>query len=248
MKTLFLAAAGSAFVATFMADRAFADDVYLTNGGMISGIVRSESDWTTVEVPSGTVSFPSTQVLRVERSRHVLHEYYEKHAAIDKSQDPNAVFQLAAWCKAKGLSRVTVELSRRVLALDSEHEGARALLGYQKRDNRWLAPDEVRRADGQVEFRGRWMASIERDRILREEEESRQAALARYEERKRQEEERRRAAASQPGQRRETLVLGIRNVGEPYHRYYSRSRSGRGRGGHIRGLRGLIRPGTTIRK
>lgn len=248
MKTLILAASGSAFLAIVMPARAFADDVYLTNGGIISGIVRSESDWSYVEVPSGAVSLPSAQVSRVERARHDLHDYYERRVALGESKDTNAIYLLAAWCKSNGLSRFTVELSRRILALEAEHDGARALLGHQKRDGRWLDPDEVRRAEGQVEFRGRWVASVERDRILREEEEARQAALVRYEERKRQEEERCRAAASQPGQGRETLVLGIRNVGEPYHRYYKRSRSGRGRGGHVRGLRGLIRPGTTIRK
>lgn len=247
MKTFSLAASGSAILAVLVTSTARADDVHLSNGGVISGIVRSESDWITVEVPSGTVSFPASQVSRVERSRHVLHEYYEKHAALEKSRDPAAIHQLAVWCKQKNLSRFSLELSKRVVSIDPEHEGARALLGHQKRDNRWLSADEARRADGQVEFRGRWMSVVERDGILRDEEEARQAALARYEERKRQEEVRRREAARN-APRQETLVLGIGSVGEPYHRYYNRPRSGRGRGGHVRGHRGFTRPGSVIRR
>lgn len=247
MKIPHLAASGTAFLAILAAGPARADDVYLTNGGVISGIVRSESDWITVEIPGGTVSLPSSQVSRVEKSRHVLQEYYERLAALEKSKDAQSTFNLAAWCKEKGLTRPSVELSQRVIAIEPDHGGARAILGHQKRDGRWLSPEEARRADGQVEFRGRWIAQPERDRILREEDEARRDALARSDERRRQEEERRREAASRPGQQRETLVLGIGSVGEPYHRYY-RPRSGRGRGGHVRGIRGVTRPGSTIRR
>ena len=241
MKRLILGVLAAALPAALTASPVRADDVHLTNGGMISGIVRSESDWITIEVASGTVSIPSAQVVRVERTRHVLHDYYDRLAPIEKGKDPEALYKLAAWCREKGLSRSSIDLSKRVLALDPANEGAHALLGHQKRDGRWLSPDEARRADGQVEFRGRWVAAAERDRVLREEEEARQEALARYEER------RRAAAAARTPERQETLVLGIGSVGEPYHRYY-RPRSGRGRGGHIRGLRGVARPGSTIRR
>lgn len=247
MKILQFAFPATALLAVMAANPAVADDVYLTNGGMISGVVRSESDWVSVEIAGGTVSFPSSQVSRIEKSRHVLHEYYERLAALGQSKDAAALYTLAAWCKEKGLTRPSVELSKRILSIEPDHEKAHAILGHQRRDGRWLSPDEARRADGQVEFRGRWVAQAERDRTLREEEDVRQEALARSEERRRLEEERRREAASRAGQGGETLVMGIGSVGEPYHRYY-RPRSGRGRGGHIRGIRGVARPGSTIRR
>ena len=241
MKHFLLGAFASALSAALFPGAVRADEVHLTNGGTISGIVRGETDWISIEVPGGTVSIPSAQVVRVERNRHVLHDYYEKLAALKTSKDPGELHKLAAWCKDNGLSRHSADLSKRVLAIDPAHEGAHGLLGHEKRDGRWLSPDEARRADGQVEFRGRWVAAADRDRILREEDEARREALARYEER------RRAAEAARPPERQETLVLGIGSVGEPYHRYY-RPRSGRGRGGHIRGLRGMTRPGSTIRR
>lgn len=237
--------AGSVLFVAALFNAAYGDDVSLTSGGTVSGIVREESDWIKVEVPSGTVSFPASQVEKIERKKHVLHEYYEKYAPIERSKDPQALYDLAAWAKERGLTRFTVELSGRVLALDPGHEGAHCLLGHEKREDRWLGADEAKRADGLVRFQGRWITAAERDRILREEDEIRQAAADRYEQRKREAEERRKAAASDPSRQGETLVMGINSVGEPYHRNYTRY--GRGRGGRFRGHLGP-RPGSVIHR
>lgn len=230
-----------------LSSAAWPDEVRLTSGGTVSGIVREESDLVTVEVPAGVVSIPASQVIEVERKRHLLHDYYERFGSLEKSSDPKALYELASWSAQKGLTRFAIELSSRILKLDKEHEGAHKLLGHELRDGRWLTAEESKAADGQVFFRGRWMAGAERDRLQKDEEDARQAALERYDQRKREEEERRKAAASKnPGQQ-ETLVMGIGGRGEEsYHRssrYYSGSRSGRGR----RGIRGFLpRPGSTI--
>ena len=248
MKTSLLAAAG---VASFIAQAsAWADDVRLSSGGTISGIVRQESDTVTVEVVAGTVSVPASQVAQIERKRHLLHDYYEWLDRLGAAPDMKALYDLALWAHAKGLSRFSTDLSARVLRLDKGHEGAHKLLGHEFRDGRWLSADEAKAAEGQVYFRGRWIPLVERERILRDEDDARRTALERYEERRREDEERRKLAdASRPGERQETLVMGIGTVGEPYHRTYTRSRYGRGRGGHIGGIRGLgHRPGTTIRR
>lgn len=242
MKTLFVTLVGTL---GFLCSAARADEVRLASGGTVSGIVRQESDMVTVEVPAGMVSIPASQVVEIERKRHALHDYYERYGALEKSSDPRALYELASWAAQKGMTRFATELSVRVLKADREHEGAHKLLGHELRDGRWMTAEESKAADGQVFFRGRWMAGAERDSLLKDEEDARQAALDRYEQRKREEEERRKAAAARnPGQQ-ETLVMGIGGRGEEsYHRssrYYSRS--GRGR----RGIRGLVhRPGSTI--
>jgi hypothetical protein len=244
MRTTYWTGGASLFVA-LLVNTAFADDVSLTSGGTISGIVREESDWVRVEVPSGMVSFPTSQVDRIERKKHVLHEYYEKSALLEKSKDSKALYDLAAWAKEKGLTRMMTELSGRILALEPGHEGAHTLLGHEKREGSWLSMDEAKRADGLVRFQGRWIAAAERDRVLREEDQARQAATERYEQRKREEEERRKAGATDPARQGETLVMGIGSVGEPYHRNYSRY--GRGRGGRFRG-HSAPRPGSVIHR
>lgn len=244
MKILFITLTGTWGL---LCSAARADEVRLASGGTVSGIVRQESDMVIVEVTAGMVSVPASQVVEIERKRHALHDYYERYGPLERSSDPKALYELASWAAQKGLPRFAVELSARVLKLDREHEGAHKLLGHELREGRWMTAEESKTANGQVFFRGRWMAGAERDRLLKDEEDARQAALDRYEQRKREEEERRKAAASKnPGQQ-ETLVMGIGGRGEEsYHRssrYYSGSRSGRGR----RGIRGLLhRPGSTI--
>ncbi len=244
MKTLLLGTAGA--LGFLFAIPSWADDVKLSNGGTISGIVRQEADMVTVEVISGTVSVPVAQVVEIERKRHVLHDYYEGLDRLGASPDAKGLYDLARWAHDKGLRRFASELSNRVLRMDKSHDGAHKLLGHDLRDGRWLSTEEAKSADGLVSFRGRWVPTAERDLILRDEEDARRAALERSEERRREQEERRKATdAARTPQRQETLVVGIGSVGEPYHRYYTPSRHGRGRGGHIRGIR---RPGTTIRR
>jgi hypothetical protein len=246
MKTLSFSCIAS--VALGLVTVARADEVRLASGGTLSGVVRQESDWVTVEVAAGTVTVPASQVTEIERKRHPLHEYYERLSGLGSSPGVNDLVALASWADKQGFGRFARELSTRVLAKDQEQEGAHKLLGHERRDGRWLTSAEVKAADGLVSFRGRWIPREERDRILREEEDARQAALDRSEERRRQEEERRRAAGERTGQTQETLVMGIGSTGEPYHRNYTRSRYGGRRGGHIRGFGGHSRPGTTIRR
>ncbi len=247
MKFMCLISAGSLALG-FASTAALADEVRLTSGGTLSGVVRQESDWVTVEVAAGTVTVPASQVTEIERKRHPLHEYYERLAGLGGSPKVEDLNILAFWADKQGLGRFARELSARVLAKDPDHEGAHRLLGHERRDGRWLTPAQAKAADGQVSFRGRWVLKEERDRILRDEEDARRLALERSEERRRQEEERRRAAAERGGQAQETLVLGIGSVGEPYHRNYTRSRHSGRRGGHIRGFGGHPRPGTIIRR
>lgn len=248
MKTLLVVSAGA--MGFLFAVPGWADDVRLSSGGTISGIVRQETDMVTIEVIAGTVSVPAGQVVEIERKRHVLHDYYESLDRLGGAPDAKGLYELARWAHEKGLRRFASELSNRVLRQDKSHEGAHKLLGHDLRDGRWLSAEEAKAADGLVSFRGRWIPTAERERILRDEEDARRTAIERSEERRREADERRKAAdAARTPERQETLVMGIGSVGEPYHRYYTRSRHGRGRGGHIRGFRGFTpRPGTTIRR
>ncbi len=66
-------------------------------------------------------------------------------------------WDLAEWCRKRTLlSERKVHLER-ILELDPDHEKARRLLGYFKRDGEWTTEEEVRKSQGYVRHKGRWV-------------------------------------------------------------------------------------------
>lgn len=169
-----------------LASSAAADEIVLTSGGKLSGIVRSEdAACVTVEVGAGTVTLPRTQIREIRGGPSALSEYYERATRLKDSKDPGALAELARWAKANGLERHARRQFERVLELDPDHAEARRALGFTRHEGRWLTRTELLLATGHVQFRGRWMKETERAAILAREEEARKK---REEERRRREE------------------------------------------------------------
>lgn len=151
-----------------------ADELHLDDGRILVGEVLIMTE-ETVQFRShaagmrAEVRIPRRQVLRltfgpvpVDRARQALDsERADLPAtAVDKR------WALALRYQETGHSGPYQALAREIIALDGEHVGARTALGYQRWQEQWLRPDELKQAQGLIRFRGDWIASDERDRIL----------------------------------------------------------------------------------
>lgn len=165
--------------------------VKLKNGGRLEGILHDDSDKIWLEVDGGKIGFDASVVESIEVAPNKYSEFREREAAVDAA-DPAALWALASWASARGLSGYARATSLRVLRLDADHAGARALLGYELFEGRWLTHDEAMVAKGFVRFEGRWITKAEQEAILRERDERRRARLE--EERRQAEENARREA------------------------------------------------------
>lgn len=150
MRTLMLVLAG-----LFFAVAARADVVHLKNGKSIEGKVTVQGDKVTVQIPFGSVSFPKSKVLRIERKESSIEVYDKKIVALKKG-DVAGRLELAAWCRKQGLRARGDALLRDVLTLDPQNATARKLTGYVKHGGEWITPDEKYRALGMIKFEGQW--------------------------------------------------------------------------------------------
>jgi hypothetical protein len=132
-----------------------ADVVYLTNGKSIEGRVTVDGEKVTVELPCGTVSFPKSKVLRIERKESSVEAFEKKYKALPEG-DTAARLTLAAWCRRGGMGPRSEALLREVLDIDTDNAEARRLLGYVQHDGRWVTPEDRNRQIGLVEFEGQW--------------------------------------------------------------------------------------------
>lgn len=150
--------------------------VKLKNGGRLEGILHDDAENIWLEVDGGKIGFELGIVESIEVKPNRHSEFREREAAVDAA-DPAALWALASWASARGLSGYARATSLRVIGLDADHAGARALLGYEKIGGRWLSHDEAMVAKGYVRFEGRWITKAEQEAILRERDERRRARL-----------------------------------------------------------------------
>jgi hypothetical protein len=74
----------------------------------------------------------------------------EKLKAIDQ-KDANALFGVAKWADENGLKTDAKRLARQVIKIDKDHAEARAMLGYEKYEGKWLTSREIERAKAKKE-------------------------------------------------------------------------------------------------
>ncbi len=146
---------GFAVALGVVAAGARADVVFLTNGKSIEGKVTVEGEKVTVELPCGTVSFPKSNVLRIERKESNIEAFERRYAALP-AKDAPARLALAAWCRGEKLDARNDKLLREVLEFDAENAEARRLLGFVRHEGRWVTSNERYRELGLVEFEGQW--------------------------------------------------------------------------------------------
>ncbi len=176
--------------------------VRLKNGGSLEGLLLSDDGRRImIEFGAGTITLNKEDVASLELSRNRFQEFKEREARVAPT-DAKALWELALWAKANNLSSYADKTAQRLIALEPDHAGARALLGFEQVEGRWMKKSEAMRAKGFVWHKGQWITKSEYELILKAEEEKR---LRREEERRLKEEERRRQEEERQERRREQI-------------------------------------------
>jgi hypothetical protein len=152
---------GTALLVLVAAGPLAADEVHLTSGGVVRGIVVEEgSQRVVVETPPGRVSIAASRVARVVREHSSLAELRRRSERL-APEDADGWLALGEWARARQLETGARGAFERVLALDADNAVAQQALGRVRVDGRWLTPDEARRASGLVPFEGEWLTPSE---------------------------------------------------------------------------------------
>jgi hypothetical protein len=147
---------------------AAADEVYLKNGGRLTGEVVEDSPTRVVlEAGPGRVTVPRSRVARVVDSASPLERYADRAAAL-RSNDVEGWVALGRWAREAGLPTQARRAFEHALRLDPGNEAAHLGLGHVRVAGRWMSEDDSYRARGYVRFDGRWMSPEERDLLMAE--------------------------------------------------------------------------------
>lgn len=138
---------------------AVADTFQLAQGGQIEGewLNRNEQPATSylVRTPSGiVVSLPLGTVRETVRQSEAACEYSRRSPlTVDTAA---AQWELAEWCRQKGLTQERGRHLRRVVELEPNHQRARYALGFQFQNGEWITKGDAKRRDGYEFYRGKW--------------------------------------------------------------------------------------------
>ncbi len=147
-------------------------DVFeLANGGRIEGRLVESGDGAekTVVVElagGGKLSIARSQIARVDTKSNVEAEY-EKRAR----SSPDTVaghWELAQWCSDHKLRNEARRHLERIVELDPNHEEARGLLGFRKKDGQWMTRDDMMDGRGMVMYEGRYVTRQHVELLQRE--------------------------------------------------------------------------------
>ncbi|GEM_PF-1032535 len=133
-----------------------ADTVRLRTGGTIEGIARDTGETIVVETQYGTMEIGKELVTSVEWKRTPITEHKER-ATLLPDTDWEGWLGLGRWADDQGLEALAKEDYEHVIEIDPENPSARAALGHEKVDGRWMTHDEAMAAKGYVRFEGAWM-------------------------------------------------------------------------------------------
>lgn len=153
-----------------LSSAAFADEVVLRNGSVLSGVVREEGDRVVVEMDYGTMTFKKVDVRAIRRGEDVLSQFEERTKT---ATDVKSMMALADWAKDHSLNGRATQLYQKVIVLDPDQAEARKALGFEKVNGVWLAGDDLMMARGFVKIGGRWVSRQLAEQILAQEAQAR---------------------------------------------------------------------------
>lgn len=149
-------------IVTTAASLAAADEIQLTNGRKLTGIVsKKDAQKVTIEVGAGSITVDAKEVSAINPGKTALNEYDERWKELQTSTKPAELYDLLKWAKSKGVTRHVAPLAHKILALDPEHAGARAELGHEKIAGKWLNYDQAQESRGFVKLDDRWVTKAE---------------------------------------------------------------------------------------
>lgn len=135
---------------------AFADQIQLKGGGSIEGVVIEDGDDVVIQMDMGTVTLPRAEIALVVPAASALDELKTRLDAVGDT-DARGLFAVARWAATRGLLARARAIARQVIARQPDHAQARAMLGHEKIDGRWLSPAEVMRHRGYVRRGAGWI-------------------------------------------------------------------------------------------
>ena len=149
-------------IVTAAALTATADEIQLTNGRKLTGnVTKKDANKVTIEVGAGTITLDAKDVTSINPGKTALNEYDDRWKDLQASTKPAELYALLQWAKSKGLTRHSVTLANKILALDPEHAGARAELGHEKIGGKWLNFEQAQESKGLVKVDERWVTKAE---------------------------------------------------------------------------------------
>jgi hypothetical protein len=147
---------------------AAADDVFLTSGGQLSGrIVKRTAASIEVDVGGGTITVPTSHVVRVVEGRSALHDYEDRARAI-AAGDVEGWLALGQWASGQGLGAQARQAYHRALSAAPNDPRANEAVGNVQMNGRWVTQDESYQARGYIRYGGDWITPAEHAAILQE--------------------------------------------------------------------------------
>lgn len=121
---------------------ATADVVKLRHGGVVEGTIEERGDRLLVKTRFGSVEVARRDVVSIERKPTIVERYHEKKAKHPPA-DADAHVALAMWCREHGYEEgARIEL-RSALEETPEHAVARLALGWERRGDQWISPEDL---------------------------------------------------------------------------------------------------------
>ncbi|MDB4990732.1 MAG: hypothetical protein JWN04_5910 [Myxococcaceae bacterium] len=106
-----------------------ADEVHLAEGQVLVGTATIEGDKVVVELESGRITVPRSEVTRIEKSTTPLAQADARDAAL-KPSDVAGMLALANYCRDHDLFNKERDLLTRILTVAPNHAEARRRLGF----------------------------------------------------------------------------------------------------------------------
>jgi hypothetical protein len=139
-----------------------ADEIHLTNGGMLEGDATREGEIYRVLLSSGVeMELPASEVLRVVEAPSIRGEYEARLRELEIT-DAAGHYRLGLLAQEGGLRKEALERFAHCVRVDKDHEGARAALGHVYYDGRWMPQAEAYGLQGLVPHGDRWVTPAEK--------------------------------------------------------------------------------------
>ena len=140
-----------------------ADLVKLINGGELRGKVVASSDVKNkirVETLSGATVVVERSQVRFVTPRSLATEEYETRSR-SLEDTVGAHWELAEWCRQRGLTKQRETHLRRVTELAPDHEKAQSILGRVWHQGSWIDRDELMASQGYVKYKNKYITPQE---------------------------------------------------------------------------------------
>ncbi len=140
------------------------DTLHLNNGGVVRGWMLDgdglASPAVVIKTPfGGVLVLPRQAIENVDRTS-VNKEAYQRIAP-QYGDNIKEQWRLAEWCRERRLKKQRAVHLRRIVELDTNHQGARRALGYAHVGGHWVRTADFLKDQGMSLYRGRYRISQE---------------------------------------------------------------------------------------